>query len=212
VVLASVIAQVSELLLFKLLHHAQEFHPIFDVSPDAIRTHAALQWGQVGNFVLLGLLCGLVGLSLTRLMFWTENAFGRVKIPRIFKPALGGTLLGVMGILYILVFGRLVLHVTKPVPFPVYPMPAFFGDGYGFIEQLLSPAYYALHDVNAGKILVLLACLCGIKVVATCLTLGSGGSGGVIAMLTVHFLYFREDFITRRRAWRRWPLAQSAER
>jgi H+/Cl- antiporter ClcA len=91
-------------------------------------------------------------------------------------------------------------------------MPAFFGDGYGFIEQLLSPAYYALHDVNAGKILVLLACLCGIKVVATCLTLGSGGSGGVIAMLTVHFLYFREDFITRRRAWRRWPLAQSAER
>ncbi len=181
VVVASVIAQVSELLLFKLLHHAQEFHPIFDVSPDAIRTHEALQWGQVGNFVLLGLLCGLVGLSLTRLMYWTENAFDRVKFPRIFKPALGGAMLGTMGVLYVIVFGWLVLHMTKPVPFPVYPMPAFFGDGYGFIEQLLSPTYYALHDVDAGKILVLLACLCGIKVVATCVTLGSGGSGGVIA-------------------------------
>ncbi len=181
VVVASVIAQVSELLLFKLLHHAQEFHPIFDVSPDAIRTHEALQWGQVGNFVLLGLFCGLIGLSLIRLMFWTENSFDKLKIPKILKPALGGSLLGVMGVLYVLVFGWFVLHVTKPVPFSAYPMPAFFGDGYGFIEQLLKPAYYTLHNVDAGKILVLLACLCGIKVVATCVTLGSGGSGGVIA-------------------------------
>jgi CIC family chloride channel protein len=181
VVVASVIAQVSELLLFKLLHHAQEFHPIFDVSPDAIRTHEALQWGQVGNFVLLGLFCGLVGLSLTRLMFWSENKFDLLKIPRIFKPAIGGALLGIMGVLYVIIFGWLVLKVTKPVPFSAYPMPAFFGDGYGFIEQLLKPAYYTLHDVNAGKILVLLACLCGLKILATCATLGSGGSGGVIA-------------------------------
>jgi chloride channel protein, CIC family len=181
VVVASVIAQVSELLLFKLLHHAQEFHPIFDVSPDAIRTHEALQWGQVGNFVLLGLFCGLVGLSLTRLMFWSENKFDLLKIPRIFKPAIGGALLGIMGVLYVVIFGWLVLKVTKPVPFSAYPMPAFFGDGYGFIEQLLKPAYYTLHDVNAGKILVLLACLCGLKILATCATLGSGGSGGVIA-------------------------------
>ncbi len=43
VVVASVIAQVSELLLFKLLHHSEEFHPIFNVSPDAIRKHEALR-------------------------------------------------------------------------------------------------------------------------------------------------------------------------
>ncbi|HEY1921385.1 MAG TPA: chloride channel protein [Tepidisphaeraceae bacterium] len=181
VVVASVIAQVSELLLFKLLHHAQEFHPIFDVSPDAIRTHEALQWTQVGNFVLLGLFCGLIGLSLIRLMFWTENSFDKLKIPRVFKPAIGGGILGIMGVLYIVVFGWVVLHVTKPVTFPTYPMPAFFGDGYGFIEQLLTPKYYAFEGVDAAKILLLLAFLCAIKVVATCVTLGSGGSGGVIA-------------------------------
>ncbi len=181
VVVASVFAQVSELLLFKLLHHAQEFHPIFDISPDAIRTHESLQWGQVGNFILLGVLCGIVGLSLTRLMFWTENAFDQIKIPKIFKPALGGAMLGLLGILYVLVFGWLILGVNKPVPFSTYPMPAFFGDGYGFIEQLLSPKYYTSHGVDMRKILVLLAFLCGLKVVATCLTLGSGGSGGVIA-------------------------------
>ncbi|HEX4054779.1 MAG TPA: chloride channel protein [Tepidisphaeraceae bacterium] len=181
VVVASVIAQVSELMLFKLIHHAEEFHPIFAISPDAVRTHEVLQWGQVGNFVLLGLLCGLVGLSMTRLMYASENVFDRIRIPRVFKPALGGAILGAMGVLYIVVFGWLVLGVTKPVPFSAYPMPAFFGDSYGFIEQLLSPKYYTWHEVNAARIVILLACLCGIKVVATCVTLGSGGSGGVIA-------------------------------
>jgi len=181
VVVASVIAQVTELLLFKLMHHAQEFHPIFDISPDAIRTHEALRFGQVGNFVLLGLICGLVGLALTRLMYKSEELFGRSKIPAVLKPGIGGAMLGVMGVLYVIVFGRLFLRVTKPVPFSAYPMPAFFGDGYGFIEQLLSPSYYLHHGSAEEKLLVLLAFLCGLKILATCITLGSGGSGGVIA-------------------------------
>jgi CIC family chloride channel protein len=181
VVVASVIAQVSELLLFKLMHQAQNFHPIFNVSPDAIRTHEALQWGQVGSFVVLGLLCGIVGLVMTRLMYVIEEFFDHLKIPKSLKPALGGAMLGAVGVLYVLIFGHVFLHVTKPVPFSTYPMPVFFGDGYGFIEQLLSPAYYGTHGVIAQKFLALLACLCLIKVVATGLTLGSGGSGGVIA-------------------------------
>src|SRR5262249_43524253 len=69
----------------------------------------------------------------------------------------------------------------KPTSFLQYPMPAFFGDGYGFIEQLLSPDYYTSHGAAEQKLLILLAFLCGIKIVATCLTLGSGGSGGIIA-------------------------------
>jgi chloride channel protein, CIC family len=178
VVVASVIAQVTELLLFKLLHHAQEFHPIFDVSPEAVHLHEALQWSSVGNFVMLGVMCGLIGLALTRLLNASEKLFGAMKLSNWAKPALGGALMGTLGVGYVLVFGRLVLHVTKPVPFTSYPMPAFFGDGYGFIEVLLSPAYYT---TISGKILILLGALCGLKLLATCLTLGSGGSGGVIA-------------------------------
>jgi len=181
IVVASVIAEASEYLLFKLMHHAQDFHPIFDVTPDALRGFGTLQWGQVGNFALLGLICGLVGLAQTRLMFLAEKTFGRIKTPAVWKPALGGAIVGVMGILYVLFFGWVVLGVTKPVPFPQYPMPAFFGDGYGFIEPLLSPQYYTFHNAPAEKILILLACLCVIKLFATSLTLGSGGSGGVIA-------------------------------
>jgi CIC family chloride channel protein len=179
VVLASVIAQTTELLLFKLMNHAENFHPIFDVSPDAIRMHEALHWGQVGNFVLLGVICGLLGVSLTRMMGASERFFGSLKMPISLKPALGGALMGLMGVVYILISHRL-LNVPKPVPFDTYPMPAFFSDGYGFIEQLLSPAY-KVYGPGGLTMLILLTCLCGLKLVATCLTLGSGGSGGVIA-------------------------------
>jgi CIC family chloride channel protein len=146
-----------------------------------MRTHEALRFGQVGNFVVLGVICGLVGLSLTRLMTRTEDRFASLKEPSALKPAIGGALIGVMGVIYILVFGRLVLHKLKPVDFSAYPMPAFFGDGYGFIEQLLSPEYYLKSGALEERLLIWLAFLCGIKVIATCLTLGSGGSGGVIA-------------------------------
>ena len=37
------------------------------------------------------------------------SAFDRIKIPRVLKPALGGAVLGTMGILYIIVFGWVVL-------------------------------------------------------------------------------------------------------
>jgi chloride channel protein, CIC family len=180
VVVASVIAQVTELLLFRLMHKAGEFHPIFDVNPDAVRLHEALQWGQVGSYVLLGLLCGAVALALIRLMQVTERLFGKMRTPKALRPAIGGALVGLLGVFYILVFGRLVFHVVKPVSFADYPMPAFFGDGYGFIEELLSPTYRA-YMPQAGSILTLLAFLCLLKLLATCLTLGSGGSGGVIA-------------------------------
>jgi CIC family chloride channel protein len=180
VVVASVIAQCTELLLFRLIHKAGEFHPIFDISPDTVRLHEALQWGQVGSYVVLGLLCGAVGLGLIRFMQFVEQRFARFKMPDVLKPALGGALVGVLGVAYIVLFGRILLHVPKPVPFENYPMPAFFGDGYGFIEQLLSPAYRA-YIPGAGSIIFLLACLCLLKLIATCLTLGSGGSGGVIA-------------------------------
>jgi CIC family chloride channel protein len=178
VIVASVIAQVTELLLFQMLSQSGSFHPIFNVSPDTVLMHNALHWAQVGNFVLLGVICGVVGLTLTRAMYGFERLFDSIKLAHWLKPTLGGAIVGLLGIAYVLIFGRFLLHVPKPVPFDIYPMPAFFGDGYGFIERLLAPDYY--QSVEA-KVLLLLGCLCLIKIIATCLTLSSGGSGGVIA-------------------------------
>src|SRR5206468_3950246 len=97
--------------------------------------------GHVGNVILLGLICGVAGAVTTRLMYRTEHMFGALKMPRWLKPALGGGLLGVIGVTYVL-FSWTILGRQKFIPFEQYPMPAFFGDGYGAVQPMLGPAFY----------------------------------------------------------------------
>jgi CIC family chloride channel protein len=181
VVLASVIANVATRRILQYL----------EKNPDAAQAIFALPetakkgfppyptWGTIGTFFLLGLACGVVGIALTRLMYATEHRFGRLKMPRPLKPALGGALLGVLGVIYVIIFGWLLLGRAKPFLADHYAMPAFFGDGYGAVMRMLQPEFYA--EFPASKLLLLMVFLVGAKVVGTALTLGSGGNGGVIA-------------------------------
>ena len=172
VVLASVIAQVTTQGIFQLSNRPNEYRAIFDMPAIATAHNALLNWSQVGNFVLLGLVCGGIGAAFIRLMNAAEHQFAHMKVPRWVRPAIGGGILGLIGI------GYLVMYRYKPFAYDVYPMPAFFGDGYGVIQQLLDVHFYA--DMGT-KVTLLLVLLCGIKMVGTSITLGSGGSGGIIA-------------------------------
>ena len=99
--------------------------------PIDVARHSLLSWDQVGNFVFLGILCGIIGSTFTRTMYWSEHFFSAIKIDKVVRPAIGGLILGLMGLLYILIIG---IH-HKPFAYSVYPMPAFYGDGYGVIQQ-----------------------------------------------------------------------------
>jgi chloride channel protein, CIC family len=180
VVLASVIAQVSVQATYQVMHNADSYRAIFAMPAMDVVKQATLNWGQVGNFVLLGIICGMIGANFTRTMYWTEHSFSLIKVPKVIRPALGGALLGLAGMLYIVLFGHLLLDVQnhKPFSFDAYPMPAFYGDGYGVIQQMLTPMFYT--TVNSTMVL-LLVFLVAVKILGTCVTLGSGGSGGVIA-------------------------------
>jgi len=176
VVVASVIANVSTKAIFRHLLHHPNGNAIFQLDRPSVFD---LDWLQVQNFIILGVVCGVVGVSVTRLMAYAERRFQRLTLPHPLRPAIGGALLGCIGVIYVVVFGHHVLHQPKPVPFDVYPMPAFFGDGYGFIQKLLDRPFYGQYHV--WYLFTFLAFLCVAKVVGTCLTLGSGGSGGIIA-------------------------------
>ncbi len=182
VVLASVIANVSTR---AILHHIAPHspHAIFALPPTAMTDIAGLAWGSALNFLLLGLLCGLSGMVLTRLMYWADELFHRFPIPRALRPAVGGAALGIAGVIYVVAFGWVILGRAKPFDFSNYPMPAFFGDGYGAVQQLFTTDFYAVFYTHhqVGQLLLLLAVLAVAKVIGTCLTLGSGGSGGIIA-------------------------------
>lgn len=180
VVLASVVANVTTQAIFRVIHHSAEYRAIFALPSWTLSRHTSLHVSQLGNFILLGIVCGVAGVVLIRTMYAAEGSFGKVRLPAVFRPALGGLLLGLMGVAYIILFGWLMLKQPKPIDFSNYPMPAFFGDGYGVIRQLLDGTFFT-RPIHFYQLLLLLGFLCLAKIAGTCLTLGSGGSGGIIA-------------------------------
>lgn len=175
VVVAAVIANFATQSIFREVFH-EPYSAIFTVPQ--LGDPAGFHFSQVGSFVLLGLLCGVVGVAVTRLMHLMENRFEHLPVPAAVKPAIGGGLLGVLGVVYIITLGW-GLGREKFIPVQMYSMPAFFGDGYGAVKSMLGPEFY--QQFHWGFLLAVLAVLCIAKVIGTCLTLGSGGAGGIIA-------------------------------
>lgn len=181
VVVASVVANVATQAIFReLLGRGEEYNAIFAMAKPGF----TINWSQVPSFVVLGVICGVAAAALTVLMRVVERKFKRSRIPAALRPAVGGAMLGALGIFYVVAFGWLALsgqEQLKPISFERYPMPAFYGDGYGVVQTLLGEAFYERPGYTVSYLTALLGFLIVAKVVATCLTLGSGGSGGVIA-------------------------------
>lgn len=117
-------------------------------------------------YILLGIICGLTSLYFTRMMYYIEQRI--IKIRNYIGRALqGGILLGIIIIL----------------------LPPIYGEGYDTIKALLNGNEAQLLNNNVllsdpQNIIVLgifLLAIILIKPVATALTIGSGGSGGIFA-------------------------------
>lgn len=131
---------------------------------------------EIPPFLLMGFVAAGVGVLLIKTLHGLEHVWQRVRVPFVFKPALGGLILGVMGVSLIYMFNDQMLH---------YRPPAFMGNGYPVVEAMLNPASYAVTAAGVGRVASLsLAFLLVIalgKIVGTSMTLGSGGSGGMFA-------------------------------
>lgn len=112
-------------------------------------------------YPLLGILAALVGVAFVRLLYWSEDVFEKSKsVPEWIQPMIGGVLLGGIALAYPSITG---ISWER--------MPQIFNVGYGVIESALA------NQLTLSVVLILLV----LKMVATSLTLGSGGSGGVFA-------------------------------
>ncbi len=105
---------------------------------------------QLIYYAILGVICGLVGILYSRSFYDITAFFHRLRMPRWLKPALGGLLVGALGLL----------------------IPGALHMGYGWVQigmtqQLLSLPLWVVLLLPFAKIL------------ATGLSIGSGGSGGI---------------------------------
>jgi chloride channel protein, CIC family len=134
------------------------YTPIFALGP--------LVWNvwQIPLFLLLGVLCALFGLLYIFTFYWSRDrfaaAFKQYNVPMYLKPVSGAILLGIV-----------VIALAFISPEGEMLGLASMGSGYGF-DQLM------IYSMVPLVVLVLLPFL---KIIATSLTLGSGGSGGVFA-------------------------------
>ncbi len=112
----------------------------------AYQMHGA--W-EIIFYMAFGLLAAGAGFLFIRVLYKTEDLFNILPVPKYIYPAIGGLIVGAIGLWY----------------------PQVFGVGYDTIELALY-----------GKVTTILALiLLFAKLIATSITLGSGGSGGVFA-------------------------------
>jgi CIC family chloride channel protein len=118
--------------------------------PAFIVPHYALvsAW-EIPLYMLLGVISGVVGIAFTVFLYKTEDLFDAVKLPDYTKAAVGGLLIGVIGIFFPHIFGV-----------------GYDSSGLALLERLSFIMVFALIFL---------------KILATSLTIGSGGSGGIFA-------------------------------
>jgi CIC family chloride channel protein len=112
-------------------------------------------------YLLLGVVAAGVAALYTRSIYAAEDLFDAWKtVPEWSKAAVGGLLLGCMALAY------------GAVP----------GLGYGRVPQVYGVGYETIEAGLLGnEVMIVMLALVGLKILATSVTVGSGGSGGVFA-------------------------------
>ncbi len=103
-------------------------------------------------YAILGTLCGVMAIVYVKSFYGIRDIFQRWKIPNYLKPAIGGLMVGLIGM----------------------AMPEVLGMGYGWLQIAINGDFATL------SFIVIVALILA-KIIATSLTIGSGGSGGVFA-------------------------------
>ncbi len=134
--------------------------PVFPGIDPRLMDGIVKSYAQIMMFAGLGVLCGLGGSLLVYTIYKFHDLFGTVRAPMWLKPALGGLCVGVIGLAF----------------------PEVIGEGYEAVRKQILGAYGAV-EAPAPTLLAALFFLfiALIKILATGLTLGSGGTGGAFA-------------------------------
>lgn len=126
--------------------------PSFGIVP-----YSLISYWEVIAYAILGILAGIVSVIFFRSLYKCEDMFDTLHIPEYVKPVIGGIGLGLIGLYS-------------------YDL---LGVGYGNVYWVSN---MSVNQALAGEIALLpVIILLVLKIVATSLTLGSGGSGGVFA-------------------------------
>ncbi|MFC1586154.1 chloride channel protein [Fibrobacterota bacterium] len=143
------VPQFSPIVISSVLAAVVSRHYLGNFPAFSVSEYQLISPWELITYTMLGLACGFVAVTYIRSVYFLEDNFDKLKVPGYAKAALGGFIIGCIGVFF----------------------PEIFGVGYETISS-------ALEGGLAWKLLLVLLI---IKLLATSITLGSGGSGGIFA-------------------------------
>ncbi|MCL5678958.1 MAG: chloride channel protein [Candidatus Thermoplasmatota archaeon] len=144
----SIIASVTGYIIFG---YNFGYRPLFDIPGSGVLGFAHPE--SLILYSLVGVVAGLFGVFYVISFYGIQGMFRRIRrLPKFVKPAIGGLIVGLIGIFF----------------------PEILGLGYGWVQLI----FY--DRLSLFPVWLLLALIIA-KIVATSFTIGSGGSGGVFA-------------------------------
>ena len=123
------------------------WHPLFTIPLDLVKYTNPI---SLLLYALVGLISAGVSIGYVKTFYTISDYFSKIRIPKYLKPAIGGVLVGMIGIVF----------------------PQILGTSYGWLQIAINQDYTILPLSIIGAIVIF-------KILATSLTLGSGGSAGV---------------------------------
>lgn len=128
---------------------------------------------QLPLFALLGLLCAGVGVGFVRVFYMTRSVMQSLKIPLTLRAALGAFIAGLLVLL---------IYFLSPWENHFVALSSI-NVGYGFVQAIMLGQYTVLSYIPVLIIVLALAIL--LRMVATSLTVGSGGAAGLFGTSVV---------------------------
>ncbi|MGC2440241.1 MAG: chloride channel protein [Nitrososphaeraceae archaeon] len=120
---------------------------LFSIPLDLVKyTHPA----SLILYATVGLVSAAVSVVYVKTFYAISDYFSKIRIPKYVKPAIGGVLVGMIGIVF----------------------PQVLGTSYGWLQLAIDKDYTLMPLYILGAVIVF-------KILATSLTIGTGGSAGV---------------------------------
>jgi len=160
--LASVSAYSTFAAIFKAFGFPEVWKPLFDLSSNPPSTFGFDNPLSLILYLVLAVFMVILAMIYTRSFYGFTDLFKKVPLPPHFRPALGAFLTGVVGLILYFFFDKEVLAVLS--------------FGYGILQGALTMTPLQEHSMWFAILLLVVALG---KTLTTCLTIGSGGSGGV---------------------------------
>lgn len=142
------IASVTSFAVFVAVHGTGQLFELPPFPPLALRT--------LPFFAIVGLAVVPFGYLFTAALRRVPRIFASLGIPRFWRPAIGGLIVGSLGLV----------------------SPQLLGIGYGWVQSVLAPVEGGAASWSSVGLFLAYAVA---KIVATSITVGSGGSGGTFA-------------------------------